>query len=893
MAGGPAKPRRDRESIVVLGGVDAPVPPHSIEAEQAVIGGLLLDTSAWDNVADIVKEEDFYRPDHRLIFAAIAILAGNGKPCDVVTISQHLERSGQLEEAGGLAYLGSVVRDTPTAANVRAYAEIVRERSLLRQLITAGSEIASAVFNSDGRTARELVDEAEARVFEIAESGSRGRQGATAVRTLLPGVIDQIDEAYSNPDSLRGIPTGFTDFDKMTGGLRPGDLVIVAGRPSMGKTTLAVNMAEYAALRPGEKRSSVAIFSMEMPSEQVITRMLSSIGGVPLHNLRSGKISDDDWVRITSATSQLSEAKIFVDETPALSPTELRARARRVKREHGLDLIVVDYLQLMQVPGNKENRATEIAEISRGLKVLAKELACPVIALSQLNRGVEQRENKKPVMSDLRECVTGDALVCLADGRRVQIRDLVGQTPDVLAMDSQERIVIAKTDLVWSVGARPIFEISLASGRKIRATAKHRLYCNLGWQRVGDLRPGDRLAVARKLPEPLIPQTWSEDRVALLAHLIGDGSYLKQQPMRYTTASKACSDVVRTAAEKEFGMKVTRYAGRGNWHQLLLSGNGNRWNPAGVNLWLRELGVFGQRSVQKRVPEAVFALSNRQIQLFLRHLWATDGTISVRKPGQRGGHGVHFSTCSRGLADDVVALLLRLGIVARIQTVAVRYRNPVHMVWVHGVEQQMRFLDTVGAFGPRVRQAELLAEALRGVESNPNVDTLPEEVLYRVEFLMQQNGISRAEMARMRGRANVSLKHCPSRGLAAEYAKLFDDAPLGRAATNDLFWDRIVAIEAKGEEEVFDLTVPATSCWLLDGVISHNSGSIEQDADMILLIYRPEVYDRENLALKGIAEIELVKHRNGEIGTFTLTFQGQFTRFANYVPDSYADGVMR
>jgi len=395
---GPAKARR--ESIAT---VDAPVPPHSIEAEQAVIGGLLLDASAWDNVADVVKQEDFYRPDHQLIFEAIGVLAANGKPCDVVTVSEQLDRNAKLDESGGLAYLGSVARDTPSAANVRVYAEIVRERSLLRQLIKAGTDIASAVFANDGRTARDLVDEAEQRVFEIAEGGSRGRQGATAVRTLLPGVIDQIDEAYSNPDSLRGLPTGFSDFDKMTGGLRPGDLVIVAGRPSMGKTTLAVNMAEYAALKPGDKRASVAIFSMEMPSEQVITRMLSSIGGVPLHNLRSGKISDDDWVRITSATSQLSEAKIFVDETPALSPTELRARARRVKREHGLDLIVVDYLQLMQVPGNKENRATEISEISRGLKVLAKELACPVIALSQLNRGVEQRENKKPVMSDLRE----------------------------------------------------------------------------------------------------------------------------------------------------------------------------------------------------------------------------------------------------------------------------------------------------------------------------------------------------------------------------------------------------------------------------------------------------------------------------------------------------------
>jgi len=396
---GPAKARRERGSVTT---VDAPTPPHSIEAEQAVLGGLLLDASAWDQVADAINENDFYRPDHKLIFEAIGTLAGAAKPCDVVTVSEQLERTGKLEAVGGLAYISSIARDTPTAANARAYADIVRERSLLRQLIQAGTEITSAVFNNEGETARELVDRAEQKVFEIAEQGFRGRQGAVAVRALLPQVIDQIDEWHSNPNALRGLPTGFTDFDKMTGGLRPGDLVVVAGRPSMGKSTLAVNMAEYAAVHHA-KRASVAIFSLEMPSEQVVTRMLSSIGGVPLGSLRSGNISDEDWVRITSATSQLSESKVFIDETPALTPTELRARARRVKREHGLSLVVVDYLQLMQVPGTKENRATEIAEISRGLKVLAKELSVPVIALSQLNRAVEQRENKKPVMSDLRE----------------------------------------------------------------------------------------------------------------------------------------------------------------------------------------------------------------------------------------------------------------------------------------------------------------------------------------------------------------------------------------------------------------------------------------------------------------------------------------------------------
>jgi replicative DNA helicase len=886
---GSAKARGDSGSVALL---DAPVPPHSIEAEQAVLGGLLLDPAAWDNVADVVRQEDFYRPDHRLIFAAIAQVAGDGKPCDAVTVSGELERSGKLEAAGGLAYLSSIARDTPTAANARAYAQIVRERSLLRQLIEAGTQIAAGVFSNDGQTARELVDRAEQRVFEIAEGSFRGREGARAVRELLPGVIDQIDEWHTNPDKLRGLPTGFTDFDKITGGLRPGDLVIIAGRPSMGKSTLAINMAEYAAVNPGT-RASVAVFTLEMPSEQVITRMLSSLGGVPLSSLRSGKISDDDWVRITSATNQLSEAKIFIDETPALNPTELRARARRVKREHGLHLIVVDYLQLMQVPGTQENRATEIAEVSRGLKALAKELQVPVIALSQLNRAVEQREHKKPVMSDLRECVTGDTLVCLTDGRRTPIASLVGTEPEVWAVDQQQRLIRARSDKVWKVGRRPILRIELASGRSVRVTAGHRLLSGGGWTTAGSIKASDRLALARRIPEPHQPKVWPDHWVVLLAHLVGDGSYVVHQPLRYTTASEENSAAVRGAAEM-FGCRVARHEGTGNWHQLVISGNGNRWSPFGVGKWLKDLGIFGQRSREKRLPAEVFSLSDDQIALLLRHLWATDGTISTRKPGQRGSHGVHFSTSSRRLADDVAALLLRLGIVARIHTVKSGYQRPVHMVWVSGSESQRTFLHRVGAFGPRRAAAARLRDALLGVRANTNVDTLPLEAFAVVRAEMVAHDVGPRAIARMRGTVATAPQFgfCPSMAHMAEYAELLDSPALAQWASSDLFWDRVASVNPAGEEDAFDLTVPGVANWLADGIVSHNSGSLEQDADIILLIYREEVYDR-NTAKKGVAEIDLVKHRNGEIGMFLLTFQGQFTRFANYVPDSYAEGVLR
>jgi replicative DNA helicase len=879
---------RDGSGAVAL--LDAPVPPHSVEAEQAVLGGLMIDVSSWDNVADAVVAEDFYRPDHRLIFASIATLAGEAKPCDVVTVSQHLESMGKLADAGGLAYLSSIVRDTPNAANARAYADIVRERSLLRQLITAGSEISAAVFNNDGETARELVDRAEQKVFAIAEGTARKREGAVPVRSLLPAVIDQIDEWHNNPDQLRGLPTGFSDFDKITGGLRGGDLVIVAGRPSMGKSTLAVNMAEYAALNP-KTRAAVAVFTMEMPSEQVITRMLSSIGGVPLNSLRSGKISDEDWVRITGATSQLSEAKIFIDETPALNPTELRARCRRVKREHGLGLIVVDYLQLMQVPGTDDNRATEIAEISRGLKALAKEMQAPVIALSQLNRAVEQREHKKPVMSDLRECVTGDTLVCLTDGTRVPIESLVGTTPEVWSVDERQRLVAARSDKVWKVGKRPVFRVQLASGRSIRATAKHRLLAGAGWTRVGNLKTGDRLALARRIPEPVQPREWEDHAVVLLGHLVGEGSYLVHQPLRYTTADEQNSRAVRRAAEM-MGSRVERHAGVGNWHQLVISGNGNRWHAFGVGKWLKDLGIFGQRSHEKHLPREVFALPQDQIEMLLRHLWATDGTISVRKTGKGRNATIAFSTCSRRLADDVAALLLRVGIVARTYTVTVRDTRPMYCVNVSGTESQRCFLDNVGATGPRIGPAAALAKRLESIRCNTNVDTLPEEAMQRVCALTSARGITRSQMAVMRGYKNINIDHAPNRDLIAEYAQILGDDELVRASQTDLFWDRVTGITSEGEEDVFDLTVPGPANWLADGVVSHNSGAIEQDADMILLIYREEVYDR-NTTKKGIAEIDLVKHRNGEIGSFLLTFQGQYTRFVNYMPDSYAEGVLR
>ncbi|WP_200384048.1 replicative DNA helicase [Rhodocyclus tenuis] len=379
------------------------VPPHSLEAEQSVLGGLLLDNSAWDRIADLLSEGDFYRDEHRRIWRQISKLFERGKPVDAVTVAEALETAGQGEQTGGLAYLGELAANTPSASNIRRYAEIVRERAILRQLVSAGDEIAGSALNPLGRDPKTLLDEAEAKVFAIAESGFRHQSGFQHINPLLTQVVERIQELHDrdNASDITGVPTGYHDLDGKTSGLQPGDLLIVAGRPSMGKTSLALNMAEHVAIEVG---LPVAVFSMEMGGAQLAMRMLASVGRLDSHRVRTGRLNDDEWSRLSLAIGKMHEAPLYIDETPALNPIDLRARARRLHRQCGsLGLIVIDYLQLMSSTSAGENRATEISEISRSLKGLAKELSVPVIALSQLNRSLEQRPNKRPVMSDLRE----------------------------------------------------------------------------------------------------------------------------------------------------------------------------------------------------------------------------------------------------------------------------------------------------------------------------------------------------------------------------------------------------------------------------------------------------------------------------------------------------------
>ena len=376
------------------------VPPQSLEAEQAVLGGLMLDPNAFDRVADQLVEDDFYRRDHQLIYRAIRELVEKNQPCDAVTVGDWFDSQGKAEQVAGGAYLVELAASTPSAANIKAYADIVRDKAIQRKLIDVGTGIVNDGFQPEGRDSAELLAKAEQEVFAIAEGHGRGRQDFTPVRSALIEAFDVLQKRAENGSGVTGLPTGYTEFDEMTAGLQPTDLLILAARPAMGKTTFALNIAEYGALK---SKKAVAVFSMEMSASQLALRLISSLGRVNATRLRTGQLEDEDWSRVTGAIAQMNGVKIFIDDTPALSPDVLRAKSRRLKREHDLGLIVIDYLQLMAVPGNSENRATEISEISRSLKALAKELNVPVIALSQLNRSLETRTDKRPVMADLRE----------------------------------------------------------------------------------------------------------------------------------------------------------------------------------------------------------------------------------------------------------------------------------------------------------------------------------------------------------------------------------------------------------------------------------------------------------------------------------------------------------
>lgn len=1003
-------------------------PPQDLAAEQCVLGAMMLSKDAIADVIETLRGTDFYRPAHESVFDAITDLYARGEPADAITVAAELAKRGEMARIGGAPYVHTLVASVPLAANASYYSHIVREKAILRRLVEAGTKIVQLGYAGEGEV-DDVVDEAQAEIYSVTEK--RTAEDYAPLKDIMEGTLDEIEAIDSRGDAMVGVPTGFTDLDELTNGLHPGQMIIVAARPAMGKalaldtplptpagwTTMAevaigdqlldanglpttvVAATEVMVDRPcfrlsfsdgstivadaehqwrvedggrpvvcttadlytamsaspgltppipgsaprqitghgfpaalhgeGDRRlewvdpvDSVpvrcvevdnadhlylagktmipthnstlgldfarscsikhgltsCIFSLEMSRNEITMRLLSAEAKVPLHHMRNGKMTDEDWARLARKMGEVSEAPLFIDDSPNLTMMEIRAKARRLKQRHDLKLIIIDYLQLMTSGKKVESRQLEVSEFSRSIKLLAKELELPVVAICQLNRGSEQRSDKRPMASDLREsgCVTADTRLMRADtGAEISIGELLATDArdiPVWSLDDRLKLVPRTLTHAFPSGVKEVFRLKLASGREIKATANHPFLTHDGWKPLGELSPGARLGSLRHVPAPLQVTPWDEDELTLLAHLLGDGSFVKRQPIRYASIDEANLTAVGEAAQRRFGITAIRdeYAAAG----------GKR-NP--IAAWLDGLGLFGLRSHEKFIPAGVFALPKEQVAHFIRHLWATDG--SVGWDAKAGQGRIYYASTSRRLVDDLARLLLRHNIFSRIEAVKkAGYRDAYHL-HIYGAENQLRFCDGIGVHGLRGLKVLEVATALRDVKPNTNLDTVPKEVWSKVREVLAARQVSHREFVTATSTqfsGSTMSKHAPSRHRLAKVADILDDADLEVLATNDIFWDTITSVESLGEQEVYDATVLGTHNFVAEGIALHNS--LEQDADVVLLLHREDAYERESTR-PGEADFIVAKHRNGPTAEVVVAFQGHYSRFVDMAHD--------
>ena len=782
-----------------MGALTDRTPPQDARAEQSVLGGMMLSKDAIADVIEAIRSQDFYKPAHEMVYEAIVDLYGRGQPTDVVAVADELTKRGEISRVGGHGYLHTLISSVPTAANAGYYAGIVRERAVLRKLVEAGTRIVQLGYATDGGDVDELVNSAQSEIYAVSER--RTSEDYKPIGDIINGTMDEIQNAVSRDGGFVGVPTGFAEFDRLTNGLHPGQMIVVAARPAMGKSTMALDIARSASIK---NNMTSAIFSLEMSANEIVMRMLAAEAAVPLQKLRQGPLDDRDWTKLAATMATLSEAPMFIDDSPNMSLMEIRAKCRRLKQRHDLKLVVIDYLQLMSSGKRVESRQQEVSEFSRAIKLLAKELEVPVIAVSQLNRGAEQRQDKKPQISDLREsgCLTADTRILRADtGAEATLGELYAlRATDVPVWALNDRLQYVRRHLthVFPTGVKQTFRLRLASGKEVTATANHPFLTYEGWTPLGELEVGSRLAVPRHVPGP--EQTagvgdvpaWDDREVVMLAHLLGGRG---------------------SAADAE---------------------------ALGDRVWL-DLGG---------IPEAAFSLPKTQIALLLRTLF--DGSARVTAIG---GDRIELAGQERTILDGVARLLLRFGILA-----AVRESEAGPVLTIEAHDDQRRLLQEIGLSG---EAAAALLERVRTSSPAPASDT---RVWRDVEQVIAKPG----------------TQSMP--GVTA----VLERSDLDLYATNDVFWDSVVAIEPLGEEQVFDATVAGGHNFIANGIAVHNS--IEQDADMVILLHRDEAYDRET-PRKGEADFIIAKHRNGPTDTIVVAFQGHYARFVDMAQDTGGGGA--
>ena len=793
---------------------DAPrlrVPPHSIDAEESLLGAMLLSEEAISAVTGVVGAEDFYRPAHRHVFDAIQALYGAGQGVDPVTVADELDQAGVLESIGGPATLVTLQARTPAITNALHYAKIVEEKSLLRKLIATANDVAELGY-SPLDDIEKTIDSAESMMFAVAQR--RNADTMAPLAPLLDRSLEQLEMLYERGDAITGTPTGYTDLDNQLAGLQPGALIVVGARPAMGKTALSLGIASHAAVR---EQRPVLFFSLEMGHLELTQRLVAAEARIDASKLRTGRLTDADWSKITKAMGRLGEGSLWIDDNPALTVTEIRSKARRLqdRLDQPLGLIVVDYLQLMSGRGSAESRQVEVAEISRGLKVLARERETPVMELSQLSRQLELRADKRPMLADLREsgCLVAETRVLRADtNTEVTLGELLEsgeRDVPVWSLADDWTMVPATMSHAFPSGRKPAFRLRMASGREVTATANHPFRTVSGWRRLDELAVGSRVATPRRLDAP-------ED----------------------VTASGPL-DAEALAAES-----VARGA----------------------------------------IPEEVFSLADEQLAQVLAALFGRVGSLGVGVLRGRPNVRLTATSTRRRIIDDLQLLLLRFGVLSRITDVGTN--SPRWRLWIHGAEHQRRFLERVGVAGDRGRVVPEALQALQGVTANPNVDTVPAEVRDVVVAELDRMGMTQRSLAAALGEqycggyllGTDARPRSSSRARLARIADATDSKQLAALASSDVFWDEVVEITPVGERDVYDATVAGTHNFVANGVVVHNS--IEQDADVVMFLYRDEVYNPDSTD-KDTAELIVAKHRAGPTGVCRLVFLDYCTLFAN------------
>ncbi|AUI50477.1 replicative DNA helicase [Arthrobacter crystallopoietes] len=772
----------------------ARTPPQDLVAEQSVLGGMMLSKDAIADCVEVLRGVDFYRPSHEAIYEAIIDLYGRGEPADAVTVSDLLTKRGEISRIGGPAYLHTLIQSVPTAANAGFYAEIVRERAVLRRLVDAGTKIVQLGYSQDGEV-DDIVNQAQAEIYTVAER--RTAEDYVALKDIIEGTVDEIESAGHRGEGMTGVPTGFYELDELTQGLHGGQMIVIAARPAVGKSTFALDFARSAAIK---NNMTTVFFSLEMGRNEIAMRLLSAEATIGLQDLRKGTIKDEQWGKIATTMGRMNDAPLFIDDSPNMSLMEIRAKCRRLKQRHDLKLVVLDYLQLMSSGKRVESRQQEVSEFSRALKLLAKELEVPVIALSQLNRGSEQRTDKKPMVSDLREsgCLTADTRVLRSDtGAETTMGELFAsgaKDVPVWSLDESLRYVERHLTHVFSTGVKPVYRLTLSSGKTVRATENHPFFTYEGWKPLGELTVGDRLGVPRHVNGPSERVVWSDEQVVAAAKVLGANA-TRTSPEIYDVEDGHVSDAM----------------------------------------------AF--------VPSAVFALPKKQIALFFGQLWTAGGTVGVTMSGTRGD--ISFASGSRAVLDGLATLLLRFGISAEIAMVSEGFR-----LAISGTDDQRRFLQEINVYGDVTPAAERLLELVRDASAMPAPKPVPDTVWSEVRNIMED----------------------PSEPALGRMTAVLEKADLDVEAVNDLFWDSIVSIIPDGEEEVFDATVLGNHNFVANGIAVHNS--IEQDADMVILLHREDIYDKES-PRAGEADVIVAKHRNGPTKTIVVGFQGHYSRFSN------------